>query len=125
MIEAGMNIGRLNFSHGDHESHGKQANVLKEACKKTGKTVALMLDTKGLEIRTGFLVDGKNIDLKMNQSMEITTDYSHKGDSTCIACSYEHLPRSVKVGSTIFIADGSVVCVVQELKEVSVISYLS
>lgn len=80
-----------------------------------------MLDTKGPEIRTGFLVDGKNISLKMNQSMEITTDYAHKGDSTCIACSYEHLPKSVKVGSTIFIADGSVTCVVQELKEKSVI----
>jgi len=66
MINAGMNIGRLNFSHGDHESHGKQADCLRAAIKQCGKDVALMLDTKGPEIRTGFLVDGKNIDLKMN-----------------------------------------------------------
>jgi len=52
--------------------------------------------------------------------MEITTDYNHKGDSTCIACSYDKLPQSVKVGSTIFIADGSLVCQVTELKEKSV-----
>jgi len=123
MIDAGMNISRLNFSHGDHESHGAFADLLKEAKKnRPDKEVALMLDTKGPEIRTGFLVDGKNIDLKMNQLLEITTDYEHKGDATKIACSYSNLPKSVQVGSTIFIADGSVVCVVQELKEKSVIT---
>lgn len=67
MIDAGMNIGRLNFSHGDHESHGKQADNLRAAMKlHPNKHVAIMLDTKGPEIRTGKLVDGKNINLTIN-----------------------------------------------------------
>jgi pyruvate kinase len=121
MIEAGMNISRLNFSHGDHESHGKQADNLRAAMKMhPNKHVALMLDTKGPEIRTGQLVDGKNIDLKIGQKLEITTDYTIKGDSSIISCSYPGLPTSVKVGGTIFIADGSLVCIVEEIKEVSI-----
>lgn len=120
MIDAGMNIARLNFSHGDHESHGKQvANLRAAMAQRPNKPVALMLDTKGPEIRTGFLKDGKNIDLKIHQALEITTDYTIKGDNTIISCSYQGLPTSVKVGSTIFIADGSLVCQVTELKEVS------
>jgi len=121
MIDAGMNISRLNFSHGDHESHGKQADNLRAAMKMHPKKhVALMLDTKGPEIRTGQLVDGKNIDLKIGQKLEITTDYTIKGDNTIISCSYPGLPTSVKVGGTIFIADGSLVCIVEEIKEKSV-----
>jgi pyruvate kinase len=79
-----------------------------------------MLDTKGPEIRTGLLVDGKNIELKIGQALEITTDYTILGDATRISCSYPSLPTSVKVGSTIFIADGSLTCIVTELKEVSI-----
>lgn len=121
MIDAGMNIARLNFSHGDHESHGKQVEALNEALRqRPDKTVALMLDTKGPEIRTGMLVDGKNIELKKDQTLEITSDYTIKGDNTIISCSYPSLATSVKVGGTIFIADGSLVCIVTELKEKSV-----
>lgn len=65
MIDAGMNVARLNFSHGDHVSHGKQVECLNEAlAQRPDKHVALLLDTKGPEIRTGMLVDGKNIELK-------------------------------------------------------------
>ena len=64
MIDAGMNIARLNFSHGDHASHGKSVANLREALKsRPDKTVAIMLDTKGPEIRTGMLKDGKAIEL--------------------------------------------------------------
>lgn len=67
MIDAGMNVARLNFSHGDHVSHGNQVEALNEALRqRPDKTVALMLDTKGPEIRTGELVDGKAIELKIN-----------------------------------------------------------
>jgi pyruvate kinase len=79
-----------------------------------------MLDTKGPEIRTGVLKGGKNIDLVLGQTLEICTDYTHEGDNTKIACSYKNIAQSVKVGSTIFIADGSVTCQVTELLEVSI-----
>jgi len=123
MIDAGLNVARLNFSHGDHESHGKMVETLKSALvERPDKRVALMLDTKGPEIRTGNLKDGKNIDLEMGQDLEITSeDYStFQGDNTKIACSYPGLAKSVKLGQTIFIADGSLTCKVKQLKEKSV-----
>jgi pyruvate kinase len=121
MIDAGLNVARLNFSHGDHESHGKQVETLKEALKeRPDKRVALMLDTKGPEIRTGNLKEGKNITLKIGQALEITTDYTIEGDNTKISCSYPALAQSVKVGQTIFIADGSLTCKVTELKTDSI-----
>merc|ERR1719329_825130 len=95
LIDCGMNVARLNFSHGDHEAHGT--------------TVAILLDTKGPEIRTGFFREdvGKSIDLKQGEELRVTTDYSFKGDSTCIAVSYDKLCSSVKQGSVILCADGS------------------
>lgn len=59
MIDAGMNVARLNFSHGDHESHGGSVDRLREALKqRPDKSVAIMLDTKGPEIRTGMVKGG-------------------------------------------------------------------
>jgi len=76
-----------------------------------------MLDTKGPEIRTGTLVDGKPIDLKSGQDLIITTDYSFEGTTEKIACSYKSLPETVQVGSIMFIADGSLTCTVLEILE--------
>lgn len=76
-----------------------------------------MLDTKGPEIRTGLLKDHKSITLTEGQDLFITTDYTIEGDSSRIACSYKTLPKSVKVGQQILIADGTLVCEVKELKE--------
>merc|ERR1719458_1839864 len=60
MLDAGMNVARLNFSHGDHVSHGKSVANLREALKqRPDKSCAIMLDTKGPEIRTGCLKDGR------------------------------------------------------------------
>lgn len=64
MLDAGMNVARLNFSHGDHKTHGKSVENLREALKqRPDKTCGIMLDTKGPEIRTGMLVDSKSIEL--------------------------------------------------------------
>lgn len=69
---------------------------LREALKmRPDKVCAIMLDTKGPEIRTGNNKDGKNIKLVMGQSLDILTDYTVEGDSTKIACSYKSLPESV------------------------------
>ena len=92
---------------------------MKEALKqRPDKTCAIMLDTKGPEIRTGKLKDGKPIELTMGQDLEIVTDYDIEGDTTRIACSYKSLPDSVQVGSTIYIADGSLTCEVTDIMEV-------
>jgi len=115
MIDAGMNVARLNFSHGDHESHLRTVQNLREALKKrTDSRVALLLDTKGPEIRTGLLKDGKNISLKAGQTLKISTDYALVGDVNMITCSYSKLPKSVKPGSSILMADGSLTCRVTE-----------
>ncbi|CDI78351.1 pyruvate kinase, putative [Eimeria acervulina] len=108
LIDAGMNVCRLNFSHGDHEAHGRVVKNLQEALKqRPGKRVALLLDTKGPEIRTGMLEGDKPIELNAGDMLKIVTDYSFIGNKSCIACSYDKLPTSVKPGNTILIADGS------------------
>jgi len=122
MLDAGMNVARLNFSHGDHESHGGSLDRLRQALKqRPDLTCAVMLDTKGPEIRTGFYAPECNgkIKLTAGQDLKITTDYSFKGNNECIACSYESLCSTVKVGSTMFIADGSLTCTVKSIHEVS------
>ena len=122
LIDAGMNVARLNFSHGDHESHGATVRRLHEAKQlRPGKHVALMLDTKGPEIRTGFLKpDFKPLNLVRGQSLELVTDYSVLGDNTTLAVSYKDLPQSAHVGMTILAADGSLVMTVTEIRETSV-----
>jgi len=118
MLDAGMNVCRLNFSHGDHKTHGMCVDNLREALKqRPDKHCAIMLDTKGPEIRTGVNKDGKSIKLVKGQSLDIVTDYSLEGDNTRIACSYKALAQSVQVGGTIFIADGSLTCEVTEILE--------
>ena len=118
LIDAGLNVARFNFSHGDHEGHGKVLGRLREAAKNKDQNVAVMLDTKGPEIRTGFL-EGDKVTFEKGQTLEITTDYDFKGNSSKISCSYESLPTSVKVGSDILIADGSLTCRVTEILQVS------
>jgi len=110
LIDAGMNICRLNFSHGDHESHGATVERIREAAKlRPDKPVAILLDTKGPEIRTGFFRDdvGGKISLTRGQELKLVTDYGFKGDSTCFALSYDKLPQAVKPGGIILCADGS------------------
>lgn len=122
LIDAGMNVARLNFSHGNHEAHGKTLSNLRAAlASRPGKHVAVMLDTKGPEIRTGMLKNGDKVTFKKGVEFELTTDYEHLGDETKLACSYRELPETVEQGSTILCADGSLVLTVVECKKESVI----
>jgi len=113
LIDAGMSVARFNFSHGDHAAHKACLDRLREAAANKGKHVAVLLDTKGPEIRSGFFADdAKKINLTKGETIVLTTDYSHKGDSTKLACSYASLATSVKVGQQILVADGSLVLTV-------------
>jgi len=108
-----MSVARFNFSHGDHEGHLACLNRLREASKNKNKHVAVLLDTKGPEIRSGFFADGaKKIDLVKGENITLTTDYGFKGSSEKLACSYPSLPTSVTPGQQILVADGSLVLTV-------------
>ncbi|CAN0422558.1 unnamed protein product, partial [Ectocarpus sp. 12 AP-2014] len=83
LVDAGMNVARLNFSHGDHEGHAGTLQRLRQALStRRGKHVAVLLDTKGPEIRTGFLANKKSAELTRGQELELTTDYDFLGDNT-------------------------------------------
>jgi pyruvate kinase len=104
LIEAGMNVARLNFSHGDFEEHGNRIKNIRQASKELGKTVAILLDTKGPEIRIGKLQE-EPIELVENEYLTLTTE-EILGDKDRIHVTYKNLPNDVKVGSTILIDDG-------------------
>jgi len=108
LMDAGMDVCRLNFSHADHEAHGAMVQQIRQAAAlRPDRHVAILLDTKGPEIRTGFFKNGGTVDLKAGNTLKLVTDYSFKGDATCIAVTYRRLPTSVKPGNTILCADGS------------------
>ena len=123
MIDLGMNVGRLNFSHENHETHLETVNNLREACQiRNNMSVEIMLDTKGPEIRTGLLEGGNPVNLVAGEELELTTDYTFLGNKNKIACSYDKLGESVKIGTQILAADGNLVLTVKEIKENSVIT---
>jgi pyruvate kinase len=104
LIHAGMNVCRCNFSHGDFEEHGNRMNNIRQAVKETGKSVAILLDTKGPEIRTGKLKE-EPIELVQDETLVLTTE-EILGDKNRISITYADLPKDVQVGSTILIDDG-------------------
>lgn len=110
-INKGMTIARLNFSHGDHETHGRTIQNLNEAMRITGKKIGILLDTKGPEIRTGFFKKECNekITVKAGNPLKLYVDYNYLGDAEGFACSYPQLTTAVHKGSKILCADGSLV----------------
>ena len=114
LLQAGMSVARFNFSHGTHEYHLETLENLRSASANTGRVCAVLLDTKGPEIRSGALVDGEPVRLSRGSRIELTTDYAHVGTNAKIAISYEHLARDVKQGDTILMSDGNVMLEVLE-----------
>uniref|UniRef100_A0AAV1VFB0 Pyruvate kinase n=1 Tax=Peronospora matthiolae TaxID=2874970 RepID=A0AAV1VFB0_9STRA len=123
LLDAGMNVARFNFSHGDQRSHTETLNRLRAAlATRPHKNVATMLDTKGPEIRTGFLANKDKVTIQKDATVELTTDYEFLGNESKIACSYPELPQSVELGSSILVADGALVLTVTAIKETSVVT---
>lgn len=104
LILAGMNVARLNFSHGDFEEHGNRIKNIRQACKELNKNVAILLDTKGPEIRTGKL-EVEPIELVQDEYITLTTE-EILGNKDRISITYQDLPSDVEPGSTILIDDG-------------------
>lgn len=116
LIKAGMNVMRLNFSHGDHSEHLAKVNTLRELNKKLGTNVAFMLDTKGPEIRTGVFEDDKPHQFVKDTKVTLTTRIV-PGNDTLISIDYPKLVDDVQPGSHILIDDGLVDFVVDEIKD--------
>ena len=106
MLDAGMNVMRLNFSHGDYAEHGQRIQNLRNVMSKTGKTAAILLDTKGPEIRTMKLEGGNDVSLKAGQTFTFTTDKSVIGNSEMVAVTYEGFTTDLSVGNTVLVDDG-------------------
>ncbi len=107
LLHAGMNIARFNFSHGVHDDHLRRITMLRQASQETGIPVALLLDTKGPEIRTGLNRDDQKINLVSGNNITLTSD-EIEGTEDRVSISYKLLPQEVKAGTHILIADGLV-----------------
>lgn len=115
LIQNGMNVARLNFSHGTHEEHLEKIKTIRRLRRKLNKPIAIMLDTKGPEIRTGNY-NVKEIFLKPDDIFTLTTR-DVMGTQDIVSVSHKGLPQDVKVGSEIYIDDGLVQLEVIEIKD--------
>ena len=104
LIISGLDVARMNFSHGSHEEHKERFDLVKKIRAELGKPVAIMLDTKGPEIRTGKFENGEIL-LKENQEFILTTREIVGNEKIC-NITYKGLPKDVKAGNDILIDDG-------------------
>ena len=114
MCEAGMNVARLNFSHGTHEEHQEKIDLIKKVRDKLHLPIAIMLDTKGPEYRIKTFKDHK-IELEDGGKFTLTTD-DIEGDETKVAVTYKDLPSQLKKGDRVLINNGLVILEVNNIK---------
>ncbi|OTN90198.1 pyruvate kinase [Enterococcus sp. 7E2_DIV0204] len=117
LINAGMNVCRLNFSHGDFEEHGNRIKNIREAVKITGKRVAILLDTKGPEIRTNEMENGA-ITLKTGETVRLSTT-EVLGTPEKFSITYPELINDVNIGSHILLDDGLIDLEVTDIDRVA------
>ncbi len=114
VIDSGLDVARFNFSHGNHEEQKKRIDMVKKISKEINKPIGLMLDTKGPEVRTGDLKEGK-VQLEKGEETIITTE-EIKGDADRFSVQYKNLPSDLEEGSQILIDDGLIELIVKEIK---------
>jgi pyruvate kinase len=107
MFLAGVDVVRLNFSHGTAEDHVRRAELVRETCRKTGRTVGIMADLQGPKIRIGKFKEGK-ITLKTGDSFILDAD-CEQGDQHRVGLDYKELPRDVHSGDMLLLDDGRIV----------------
>src|ERR1700738_2420474 len=105
LLNAGMDVARLNFSHGSHQQHAESIERLRAASLKVRKAVALLADLQGPKIRTG-RVDKGSMELKEGARLTITTDESVIGKGEIVSTTYAHLAMDVNPGDRILLDDG-------------------
>jgi pyruvate kinase len=104
LIDAGMSVARLNFSHGTHDDHARMLQIVRTEADRRGKAIAALLDLQGPKIRIGRLAAGQ-IELKPGAALTLTTE-EVIGDDRRVSTTYQGLPRDVKVGDQILLDDG-------------------
>ena len=117
---AGMDVARLNFSHGSHEEHKGRLDHIKELREELGIPVAILLDTKGPEIRTGVLQEGKKVFLQRGQEFTLCTE-EIIGDETHTSITYPELVEDVAPGDTILIDDGLIGLRVKKVNDTEIL----
>jgi pyruvate kinase len=115
LLEAGMDVARLNFSHGTHEERAANIALLRSSALKQGKTISILADLQGPKIRTGALAGGKPVLLSAGQQFVITTARI-LGDSTRVNTTFTPLPREVHKGDRILLSDGLIELRVQQVR---------
>ena len=119
MCEAGMNVARLNFSHGTHEQHQEKIDLIKRVRSKLNLPIAIMLDTKGPEYRIKTFRDHKVV-LEDGATFTLTTD-EIEGDETRVSVTYKMLPQQLVPGDRVLINNGLVILEVREIRGADVI----
>ena len=114
MIDAGMNVARLNFSHGDFSSHKKVIENLRATAASAGRRVAIMADLSGPKMRIG-RIDPEPIELKPGDAFTLTTD-EIVGSASRVSVSFDRLPQAVKKGDTLYLNDGYIELHVSDIK---------
>ncbi|MEX5672704.1 MULTISPECIES: pyruvate kinase [unclassified Staphylococcus cohnii species complex] len=113
LIKAGMNVARLNFSHGDHAEHKARIDRIREVSQRLGKTVAILLDTKGPEIRTHNMKDGA---IELEKGTEVIVSMTEvEGTPEKFSVTYDNLINDVQEGSYILLDDGLIELQVKQI----------
>jgi pyruvate kinase len=107
LLGAGVDVVRLNFSHGGHDEHRAVIEAVREMSARLDRPVALLQDLSGPKIRTGRVAGGGGLDLRSGQRVVITTDESQEGRPGLISTTYDFLPRDVRPGDRILLDDGN------------------
>jgi pyruvate kinase len=115
MIRAGVNVVRLNFSHGKAQDHIDRAALVRAAAQRAGREVAIMADLQGPKIRVGKFADGK-VQLETGMKFVLDASRTELGDLQGVGLDYKELPRDVKAGDTLLLNDGLIVMTVDSVK---------
>jgi pyruvate kinase len=112
LVDAGMDVARLNFSHGDHEFHARFCEWVRQAAEKTGRNVAVLQDIQGPKLRVGSFPGG-SVRLEVGQIVRLMEGRELADDPLTIFLDYKHLTEDVEVGEEILLADGLIRLVVE------------
>ena len=115
LLLAGVDVVRLNFSHGKAEDHIARAELVRRAADKVGRTVALMADLQGPKIRVGKFVDGR-VMLQNGKPFVLDAQRREPGDGQAVGLDYKELPRDVRPGDTLLLNDGLIVLTVDAVR---------